>query len=358
MLMVVCLHTILSFTLREDFFATKAWFILEPIVAFSKIGVLLFFMISGYLVINKNRSIVDNWKITKKRILVPLCFFSILNFGYELYKFSLMGKSQSLFWKEQLSNINNFPNSPLWFLVVLLFLYLLNPVWQTLFTKERDSSLALYVTKMSLSFSLLVTIIKFFSHDHTVFFNSFTLWIGYVFFYLYGGLVRNNWVSFNKVRINLAMITIGLLSILVGDFYTLFRNAHSLGFIWSGYFFEYLSIPIIMLAVGTFNLFVSNDFSWTNKKLSHNIINVIEMFAGLSYGVYLIHPFVASIFTDILGFDFDKLSMNVYLFNFINYFLVLGISVLVSFLIVKTPGLRLTIGGADFLEKNSKRQDG
>lgn len=346
MLMVVSLHTILSFTLRADFFATKTWFILEPFIAFSKIGVLLFFMISGYLVINKNRSIKENWQITKNRILFPLVFFSLIDLTYKLYRFSLLEKSFFIFWREQLLNITNFPNSPLWFLVVLLFLYILNPIWQILFAKKRNSNLAIYLTKFSLVFSILVTIIKFLSHNHILFFNSFTLWLGYLFFYFYGGLVRNNWITFNRTKINILMIIVGLLATVVGDYYTAFATAHSLPFIWSGYFFEYLSIPIILSAIGTFNLLISNNFSWLTKNpFGHKITNMITLFAGLSYGIYLIHPLIISIFTDVVGFEFDKLSMNVYMYNFLNYFFVLSISATISYFILRIPSLRMFIGG-------------
>ncbi|MFA5770794.1 MAG: acyltransferase family protein [Patescibacteria group bacterium] len=341
MLMVVVLHTILSFTLRVDFFATKTWFILEPFIAFSKIGVLLFFMISGYLVINKNRSIKENWQITKNKILFPLVFFSLIDLAYKLYRFSLLEKSLFIFWKEQLLNITNFPNSPLWFLVVLLFLYILNPIWQLLFTKDRDPKPAIYLTKLSLIFSIVVTIIKFLSKDHVVFFNGFTVWLGYLFFYFYGGLVRNNWLSVNNFKTNLLMMATGLSLTMIGDYYTAFTKANSIKFIFSGYFFEYLSIPIILSAIGTFNLLISSDFGW----LTNKVTKVIRVFAGLSYGVYLIHPFITSVFTDILGFDFDKLAMNVYIYNFLNYFLVLSISAIISYFILKIPKLRIIIGG-------------
>lgn len=346
MLMVISLHTILNFTIRPDFFASKVWFILEPFAVFSKIGVQLFFMISGYLVINKNRSIKENWEIVKKRIIIPLGFFSLISLGYNLYRFLLLKKSYVLFWHDQLHNIPNFPNSPLWFLFALLFLHLLNPIWQVLFNDKKDPSPAIYLTKISLLFSIAVTALKFLSKDPTVFFNGFTVWLGYLFFYFYGGLIRNNWITVSKMKTNLLMIFMGLSVTMIGDYYTAFAKAHSISFIFSGYFFEYLSIPVVLLAIGTFNLLISNDFSWLTKKtFGHKITNLIKLFATLSYGIYLIHPLVTSIFTDIIGFDFDKLAMNVYLYNFLNYFLVLSISAMTSYFILKIPKLRMIIGG-------------
>lgn len=142
------------------------------------------------------------------------------------------------------------------------------------------------------------------------------------------------------------MIIIGLSAIIIGDYYTTFAKIHSMTFIWSGYFFEYLSIPIVLLAVGTFNLIIASDFGWlTKNSFGNKFIYVIQIFAGLSYGIYLIHSFVVSFLFDILGFNFDKLAMNVYLYNLLNFFLVLGISTIISYLIMKIPKLRLVIGG-------------
>lgn len=345
MLMVVAIHTVLVFTLRTDFFATKLWFALEPLVAFSKIGVALFFMTSGFLVITKNRSIRENWVITKQRLLIPLIVFSLLTLGYELYRFSSSGNAYGEFWQKQLATITTFPNSPLWFLVVLLFLYLLNPVWQLVFSKERNLNLALYLTKLALIFSVFVTLIKFPSQQTDVFFNSFTLWLGYVFFYLYGGLVRNNWVSFNRMNINVLMVVLGLTAIILGDYYTLSATVHAQPFVWSGYFFEYLSIPIIILAVGMFNLCMSSDFPWLrNNRIGTGFVPLIRGLAGVSYAIYLLHPLVVSVVYD-AGFIFDSLGMNVYLYNFLHYFLVLSISATIGYLILKIAALRWMVGG-------------
>jgi len=344
MMMVIGIHTVLSFTLRPDFFGTKIWFVLEPLIAFSKIGILLFFMVSGYLVIGKNRSIKENWKITRNRILIPLFFFSTIDLLYKQYRFSLLESNLLLFWQKQLRNISNFPDSPLWFLGVLFFIYLLNPVWQAIFTKEKESNLATYITKLSFIFSLFVTIIKFPCLRQSNFFNGFTLWLGYLPLYFYGGLVRNEWVNNNKKTISVLMIVFGLLGTIVGDYYTAYSKINSLPFVWSGYFFEYLSIPNVLLAIGVFNLLITLSNPLQNTFFKRAFVNVIRILAGLSYGIYLVHPFVINIFSDILGFNFDKLKMNIYAYNVLNYFLVLGVSALISYIVIKIPVLRLALG--------------
>jgi surface polysaccharide O-acyltransferase-like enzyme len=345
MLMVLVLHTILSFTMRPDFFATKLWFIVEPICAISKPAVLLFFMVSGYLVINKNRTIKDNWQKTKKRILVPLAFFSILNIVYAFSNFQYTGSNGIDFLQHQLVRVTNFPSSPLWFLVVLLFLYLLNPVWQLIFADGKNRNIARYIVFLSLIFSAFITIIKFPSLKNDFFFNNFTAWIGFLFFYLYGGLIRNNWFNIKNNKINIAIVLFSFLAIVIGDYFTAYANVYHINFIWNGYTFDYLSIPVILLSVGLFNLIIKEDFSWVcNNNTGHKTVSALRWLAGLSFGIYLIHTYVVSIFTDKIGFDFNKLSINVYLYNILNYTLVLTISLIITYIIKKTPKFKMVIG--------------
>jgi surface polysaccharide O-acyltransferase-like enzyme len=345
LLMVIVLHTILNFTIRPDFFATKLWFTLEPLAALSKASILLFFMLSGFLVINKNRSIKDNLQKTIKRIVVPLCFFSVLNIVIAFAKFHSSGTNGIGFWQGQLVRVTNFPSSWLWFLVVLIFLYLLNPVWQLIFSNTKNRNIALYLVTLTFLFSIFATFIKFPSLKDLVFYNNFTGWLGYLSLYLYGGLVRNEWISINHKKLNIALVIIGLFTIMAGDYYTSFAKIHSLNFIWSGYFFEYLSLPDILMSIGMFNLLIKLDYGWfTDNNLGKILLKLIQWLAGLSFGIYLIHSYVVSIFTDILGFSFDNLTINVYLYNILNYGLVLGISTIITYAITKIPKLKMIIG--------------
>lgn len=345
MLMVVSIHTISNFTVRPDFFGTKLWFSLEPIAAISKASILLFFMLSGYLVLSRSRTIKENWLKTKKRILIPLLFFSVINLLYAFYKFNLNEISNLMFWQEQLVRITNFPSSPLWFLVVLFFFYLLNPVWQLIFSKNENKNIGLYITGLALGFSIFVTVIKFPSLKYDFFFNNFTGWLGYLFFYFYGGVVRNKWINIDNKLLNFSLFIIGFFLLMFGDFLNSYLNIHSIKFIWSGYFYEFLSIPNILMAIGLFNLLIKADYKWlTNNHTGNIILKIIQWIAGLSFGIYLIHTYVVSMFTDILNFDFNKLNINVYLYNILNFSLVLGISILITYLIIKTPKLKAIIG--------------
>ncbi len=98
------------------------------------------------------------------------------------------------------------------------------------------------------------------------------------------------------------------------------------------------------MAIGMFNLLVSSNFDWLKtKNLGHKTLTVIQSLVGLSFGIYLIHTYIVTVLSDI-GFDFNRQSMNVYLYNLANYSLVLGVSILIVYLIKKIPRLRMIIG--------------
>ena len=339
MFMVIFLHTILNFTIRADFFVTKLYFLLEPIAAISKTCVLLFFMLSGFLVISKNRTIKENLKKTSLKILLPLGFFTLVNIFYAWTKFSYNGSNGNQFISDQLHRMIRFPSSPLWFLVVLFFLYFLNPFWQLIFSKSKNLKLARFLTASTLIFSLASAIIEHSVGKLDAISTNLTAWTSFVFFYLYGGLVRNKWIKINNQKLNLSLIGLGFTLTVLGDFFSMQQEIiNSSFFIWSNYTSSYLSIPVTMMAIGIFNFVLSINLS--NFKFP-----VLAWISNLSFGIYLIHIYVVSMLTDVIGFDFNRMQINVYLYNLLNVLLVFSISMMLTLFLKRIPKVKAIIGG-------------
>lgn len=343
MVMVVFLHTVYNFTVRTDFFSTKAWFLFEPVAAISKTGVLLFFMISGYLVIQKRRSIEDNWNKTVKMILIPLAIFTIFNFAVDAFK----QQTNTLDWKfvyEYAVHLINFPSSSLWFLVALFFMYSLNPLWQVIFSREKGPQLAIYLTTTAFLVTVGTKILDAPLADHTLLSNIFTGWLGFIFFYLYGGLVRSNFVNVRNTKLNLLMVVSGFLLTIFGDYQLLYLHLFFPDFAWTNYLFGLNSLPVFLIAIGLFNVLISSSFNWLNRDLlGVTLDKVFAWLAGQTYGIYLIHTSIVAMLT-LFGFSFDQLSINVYLYNIFNFAIVLGASLVLVMAIKKTPLLKMAVG--------------
>ncbi len=338
MLMVIMLHTILNFTVRPDFFSTKLYFLLTPITAISKTSVLLFFMLSGFLVIPKTKTIKENLIKTIRKIIVPLGFFTLINLILNWFEFASTNNHLGQFLNQEVNRMINFPSSPLWFLVILVYLYLLNPVWQLIFSQEQQKQLAKFLTMLSLLFSLIATLLEYLTKHNGQIFNNLTAWTAFLFFYLYGGLVRNKWIRIDQQKLNLTLILGGWLLTIIGDFMTMQQKISLQTTIWQYYTSSYLSLPVTLMAVGTFNYLLSIDLS----KIKTTFLTTM---AKLSFGIYLLHPYVIALLGQTLHFDFNQLQMNVYLYNFLNVTLVLLISSLLTLLLQKIPQLRIIIGG-------------
>lgn len=228
MLSVIFLHTIYPFTVRTDFFLTKAWFLFEPLSAISRSSLALFFIISGFLIVHKNRTNSENLKITFQRIIIPFISFSILISFFFLFK---TGKSLStaIDPKYVFGDIMKFPDNWLWFLETMLFLYLLNPLWQGIFCDKSKMSEARYITYFFFIFTTAAIVLKFSTHTLT-FFNSFTTWVGYICCYLYGALMRNKWDYRRPKYFFLMLFLLGLILEMVGDYFSILNQ--KMGFLF------------------------------------------------------------------------------------------------------------------------------
>ncbi len=347
MLAVINLHTLLNFVERPDFFNTKIWWTLMPIVILSAPAVIIFFMLSGYLVLNRPQPIVTNIKKIFHRLLIPLLFFGGLNFfsnllwirGFGWINIDLLLPQL----QKELHRLVTFPSSFLWFLVVLIFLYLLNPLWQTLLQDRKNKKLLLYLTSLAFLLSFFAKLIEHPSgHDGTIY-TAFTAWLGYLGIYLYGGLLRHQWLPSLSRKQSLFLLTFGFVFYFIFHFFKFSGFDNSFLFDWTYSLVAFCAD--IVIAIGFFNFFL--EVNWLRffrtsrqKQLWFNFTNFL---ASMSFGIYLLHPFIINRLF-ISGFQFDFVSQNAFVFNLLNWFIVFFSSLLLTWLISWTPYLRKIIG--------------
>lgn len=340
---VIYLHTIPAFTMRLDFFLTKAWFVFEPFSAFSRAALALFFMISGYLVVGKKRTIRENMRITYKRIIIPFVCFSILTSLFFLWK-TKQSISQAINPSYVFKDVLKFPDNWLWFLRTLLFLYLLNPLWQVIFANTKNKAVARYTVYFFLIFTCFAVIIKHLTGS-LLFFNAYTTWVGYIFCYLYGALVKNNWDYKRGRVIYIAIFVLGLLAEMVGDYLVLVFRRNGVTIPFAGYFIDYIALPPLLMAIGAFNIGVNiPQPKIISKKISLLVQKNVATLATLSFGIYLTHKFFSEYITDVLGWNIDSLHVSIYLYNITFFVATLMVSIIVTFFILRIPKLKVIIG--------------
>jgi len=344
MLSVLFLHTIYGFTVRTDFFLTKSWYLFEPFSALSSSSLALFVMLSGYLVVHKNRTVQDNLRITVKRIVIPFFFFSIFASLFYLFK---TGRSLvSTFNPSYIfSDVMKFPNNWLWFLGVLFFLYILNPLWQGVFNNTSKRFTAQYVTVFFFIFTSTAILLKFATHT-LLFFNSYTTWTGYTCCYLYGALAMNKWGLPKSKLISLALFITGMVLEILGNYFSILNQKNGTPFAFAGYFTDNLAIPPLLIALGMFNMFINIKSLRINNSVTRLLRKGIAQLAGLSYGIYLTHQFIVLSIYDIIGWSVDSARINIYLYFFVVYSITFFGSTGMTYFISRIPKLRMIIGNS------------
>lgn len=344
MIGVVNLHTILVFVQRPDMFHSQLWLPLETFLTFSMPAVSLFFILSGYLTINKKRDIRENLQKTCWRIFFPLFIFILLNATVDW--FGLYQGRQPLLYTMYQSFLKVM-GSDLWFMVVLGGFYLFQPLWYLLAEKKAVFQYSI------LTLGIGSIVLHFFNNlaGSNISHASLTMVSSYLALFLFGGYVRQKEVKISLRSLLLLSIAFVLLKVLT-DYCSIqvsyFANE-------TASYLRTLNALLGTIVSATWHLFMGvilwellMRIPWLkavqNFKNSAKIVERIGKIAQLSLGVYLIHPLLISLRSWVFGFEYDFSGLNVYQYIFVSWTSIFLLSLGLSLLISKIPGLKRIIG--------------
>jgi surface polysaccharide O-acyltransferase-like enzyme len=310
----------------------------------STMGVPLFFMVNGSLLLNKSYNF--NNHLTK--ILYLYSFFFLWSF-ISLVIFIPLGHSYSLksfiiavFYLEQDTN------NHLWFLQALVSIYLLFPIIKQLYDSPQKNllywfSFLVFLFSFGNHFlNALVNFLEFISGlnylkgDSLIFFPNINPFgdYSYCFFYFIIGGILSKRLSENKINPSNKLLIISffmawVLLFLYGIMMTISDNI-LYEIVWYGYY----SIMTLIMSISTFILFAKINYS--NKKIN----NYLMLMGSNTFGIYLIHRFVGAI--TIPHFQGLLLARSLPL-NILYGFFVMLISLLIVLIIKQVPLLRKTV---------------
>lgn len=342
---VVGIHLLNPIYARPDFFNGKFWWICFLLNALFRASVPLFVLLSGYLLLGKPTTIAANLSRTWKRILVPLISFFLIGTAFKAF---LAFDRGSIFDVTTVfHNLSTASGSYLYFLVIIAFLYVLIPLLQRVFQKDRED-ISGYMIKVFFCTAVLATIARYTSLRTGDIFNTFTIgfmWIGY---FLLGYWIRLHQEELVKYRRRfLMMFGVGFLITLGLGYWSWAQH-------WAGndalfisgitYPEEYLSINVIMMSVAVFVLILTTRLP---SLITNNakIVRLITILSELSFGVYLIHVVVMDILNNFFGITADSpLMPGLPAYVLINSCLTLALSLSLTAVVRKTPYLRKIVG--------------
>lgn len=295
---VVVLHSYAPYF--EDFYiyGTKSWWAVNVLAAFTRWGVPVFFMISGYLLLNDTREIKIRKFIRKRlsKVLIPLAFWSIW-----YYSNSVLMASRAFDLSDLILNFfSNKISYHLWFVYTISGLYLCVPIIKNIISPKDDTRIWYFFGVIFVTTTIFPFISKIVGTWVVI---TAPIFNGYLGWFLYGYLL--NRIDFDKKKriiIYLTAIALGVIGA-IGTF--LLSNYYKIdGFFNGGY---QLNTYIITTAI---YIFVKYDFTQIIKSKKLNSLAFIM--GKLSYGVYLIHVLVLLKIQMYLPFEQVYIAVAVY----------------------------------------------
>ena len=166
-LLVLLAHTIQYFPVNMNYLTSPT---LLSYLAISRMGVPLFFMLSGALLLNREYSISQFIKKRFSRVLIPAIFWYIILFFSVAYVNSFNFDLMYLWIYDA-----PFP----WFVCAIIGIYLLMPIFNS-FIKEHGTRGAEYFLLIWLIFIVLTNLNLAQEYYVTLIFQNFGIYMGYV----------------------------------------------------------------------------------------------------------------------------------------------------------------------------------
>ena len=299
----------------------------------SRIGVPLFIMISGALMLDKNYEL--SLEKLLKHITRMMIFFIFWSAIYCII-YNIIGqiliKHESI---DIIKIVGSFIRGHyhLWFVYLIIGLYLIVPLLR-LWVNDNNKKYIEYFIILSIIFSYIIPqIINIGSYYNSLFEylndmlekNLQLKYVGgYTSYFILGWYIHNYNIKNKKI-----IYLLGFIGLLISILGTYILSASTGGAIQM---YENLSINILFQSIAMFMMIKDRFIHLQNK--SNQIINSISK---CSLGIYAVHAFIISIMYEILEkINFDFALMNIPIVFIVSFL----VSYLVSFILSKIPVLK------------------
>ena len=244
----------------------------------SRIGVPLFFLISGYLLLSKQEDLWSFFRKRAARIIIPFLVWSIIYDVQNSQAFAESGFTFDAILKMFIRIVRGPRAGHLWFFYSLIGLYLLTPILRTFVSKARNSEVYYYIALWFLAMPLLFIVEAF-----TPFKIGFEIYYtgGYVGYFLLGYFLGRLETKPPLLWTALAFFIIGSLFTFAVFYFDLPPQNNEL------VFRSYPSLNIIFMSLGAFILIKA-----AGEKISTPLAQLSIQVSKASLGIYLIHPIV------------------------------------------------------------------
>ena len=321
-LLVLLAHTIQFFPVNIDYLTSPT---LLSYLSVSRMGVPLFFMLSGALLIGKEYSLATFFKKRFKRVLIPAIFWYIVLFltvaAANGYNFNMIYD-----WINQAP----FP----WFVCAIIGIYLVIPIFSS-FIKEYGMRGAEYC--LFIWFILIILTTYNLSEDYYVnlIFNNFGLYIGYA---VLGYYLTNKDFRIYSLPMMIFNLIIFIVTLAISIYYA-FNFSHVVYIYSVSVIVQCITLFLFLRYLSKYALFKPKKIlSKVHEFVKNSWIGSLIYFLSISsYTIYLMHIHIVNLLLQYYPITTFDLIPVVYLL------LVIG-SLVVAFILSKIPVLNRIVG--------------
>lgn len=323
--LVIALHCVVGYVKDADMYGTGTWWLCSIINSFGRMGVPVFFMLSGFLLLSGSRAL-DIRSFYKKRFLKLAVPFLVWDAVYYLEGCVIRGSWAILPFFQQL--VQQGSKYHLWFIYQIMGLYLLTPFLKKIVDHSDTRELLVFLAVILLQPTVfrLVNVVQPIFHIAPF----LALVEGYVGFYLLGYLLGTRNVP---PRLRRAIYLLGIVGMAAGTWGNyLCSSAEKISF----YFSEGYSIMQYLTAGALFLLLKEQG-----GRLPPCAVDWARRLADLTFGIYFVHVLVLDLLVAAegrLGFSLPLACWVVF-----NIIAVSAVSTCAAFLLSRLPVLRRLI---------------
>ncbi len=327
--LVVVIHVSGQLTNAWGRIPEAQWLIADLYGGIARVGVPLFFMLSGFLLLPRTESLRSFYGKRMLKIVIPFVAWSAIYISLEcagqpglctrdyLLPYILLRKSYF----------------HLWFLYSLIAIYFTVPLLRLMVRPGASSAFLWYLIALWVIFQPVRTLMDEFLHwDINI---NAQLTTGYLPYFVLGYLLGG--IALTRTRLVLAGLAFALGSLItVIGTYLLTRSTGQ----FNGYFYDYITIGVMLATAGAFLLLRRlSDVGFLATDRFHSFMRWV---AGSTFGTYLVHVLV-------LG-GLNLLHINSFMGSalwsiLLVATLVFAIAFLIARLLQKIPVMRILVPG-------------
>lgn len=333
-ILVVLGHLIRMFS--NDF---ASWQVCCGVFSLTRIGVPLFFTVSGALLLTRKHDVKMFLEKRFKRVFLPFTFWIIVYMilGVVIWhnEFTWRYAYEITFGMHPLCEL-------FWFIWSLIGVYLLIPVLSS-FIREYGDFGARYLIIITIILSLLVSI-GFFNdqhirHDFRVIYNFFPV-LGY---FILGSYVHNHEFNLSKNRMFLAGVLMFIVGI-AGHFLKIYFKGLG-GIVLAPV--DLFDILVLMETMGVFIAFKYADVKMISDSIrpikEQTLGKVIVTFSSCSFGIYFSH-YIILLYLFYIGFMKWWRYKSLFIYFPLSAIIIIGLSWTLIYVMSKIPILKIGSG--------------